>query len=91
VLTLDDFEFIIAVILDVSQDILYNNEAKQAAMYEKIDTELRGVQEALHSIRAVSIMPPPSEEPELGDESAQLCRIVDVTEAHLHRAQEEKE
>jgi hypothetical protein len=27
----------------------------------------------------------------LGDEPAQLRRIADVTEAHLHRVQEEKE
>jgi hypothetical protein len=39
----------------------------------------------------VSTAPPPSEETELGDEPAQLRRIVDATEAHLHRVQEEKE
>jgi hypothetical protein len=27
----------------------------------------------------------------LGDEPSQLCRLDDATEAHLHRAQEEKE
>jgi hypothetical protein len=27
----------------------------------------------------------------LGDEPAQLCRLVDATEAHLRRAQEETE
>jgi hypothetical protein len=60
-------------------------------MYDRIETELRGVQQALHSSRAVSTVPLPSEEPELGDEPTQLHRIADVTEAHLHRAQEEKE
>jgi hypothetical protein len=39
----------------------------------------------------VSTVPPPSEEPELGDEPTQLRRIADATEAHLRRAQEEKE
>jgi hypothetical protein len=88
---LDDFDFIIAVVFDASQDLLQNTEAKQAAMYDRIETELRGVQQALHSSRAVSTAPLPSEEPELGDEPTQLCRIVDVTEAHLRHAQEEKE
>jgi hypothetical protein len=60
-------------------------------MYEKIEIELRGVQQALHSSHTVSTMPPPSEEPELGDEPAQVHRIVDVTKASLRLAQEEKE
>jgi hypothetical protein len=38
VLMLDDFEFIIAAISDASQDIMQNTEAKQEAMYEKIET-----------------------------------------------------
>jgi hypothetical protein len=74
VLMLDDFDFIIAAVSDASQDILQNNEAKQEAMYDRIETELRGVQQALHSSRAVSTVPPPSEEPELGDEPAQLLQ-----------------
>jgi hypothetical protein len=69
---------------------LQNNEAKQEAMYDRIETKVRGVQQSLHSSRAVSTAPPPSEEPELGDKPAQLCRIADATEAHLHHAQEEK-
>jgi hypothetical protein len=91
VLTLDDFDFIIAVVSDTSLDILQNNEAKQEAMYDKIETEMRGVQQALHSSRAVSTAPPPLKEPKLGDEPAQLHRITDATEAHLRRTQEEKE
>jgi hypothetical protein len=31
-LTLDDFDFIIAVVSDALQDILQNNEAKQEAL-----------------------------------------------------------
>jgi hypothetical protein len=54
---LDDFDFIIAAVSDASQDIMQNTEAKQATMYEKIETELRGVQQALQSNRAVSIAP----------------------------------
>jgi hypothetical protein len=90
ILTLDDFNFIITSVSDASQDLLQNTEAKQESMYDRIEAELRGVQQALHSSRAVSTAPPPSEEPELGDEPTQLCRIADVTEAHLRRAKEEK-
>jgi hypothetical protein len=50
-------------------------------MYEKIEAELRGVQQALHSSRVVSTAPPPSEETELGDEPTQLHRLADATEA----------
>jgi hypothetical protein len=80
------------LVSDASEDILQRTEAKQETMYERIEAELRGVQQALHSSpHAVSTAPPPPEEPELGDEPAQLRRIADATEAHLHRVQEEKE
>jgi hypothetical protein len=59
-------------------------------MYDKIATKLKGVQQDLYSNHAVSIVPLPSERTELGDEPAQLCRIADATEAHLHCVQEEK-
>jgi hypothetical protein len=54
-------------------------------MYDRIEIELRGVQQALHSNHAVSSAAPPSDEIELGDEFAQLHRIVDATEACLRR------
>jgi len=60
-------------------------------MYDRIEAELKGVQQALQSSRIVSTAPPPSKEPELGDELDQLCRIVGATEAHLRRASKEKE
>jgi hypothetical protein len=70
---------------------LQRNEAKKETMYEKIEAELRGVQQALHSSRTVSTAPPPLEETELGDEPTQLHRLVDATEACLFHAQEETE
>jgi hypothetical protein len=91
VLTVDDFDFIIAVVLDALEDILQRNEAKQEAMYDRIETNLRGVQQALHSSRTVPTAPPPPEELELGDEPSQLHRIADMTEARLRHIQEEKE
>jgi hypothetical protein len=39
----------------------------------------------------VSTAPSSTENIELGDEPTQLRRLADATEAHLHRAQEEKE
>jgi hypothetical protein len=87
----DDFDFIIATVADASQDVLQKHEAKQEEMYDIIEVELRGVQQALHSSHTVSTVTPPSEAPELGDEPTQLRRLADVTEARLHHAQEETE
>jgi hypothetical protein len=91
VLMVDDFDFIIAAVSDASEDILQRTEEKQEAMYDRIETELRGVQQALQSSRATSTAPPPSDETELGDEPAQLRRIADATEARLRHVQEEKD
>jgi hypothetical protein len=52
VLTVDDFDFIIAAVADASQDILQKHEAKQEEMYDRIEVELRGVQQALQSSHA---------------------------------------
>jgi hypothetical protein len=90
-LTVDDFDFIIAIVANASQDILQKHESKKEEMYDRIEVELRGVKHALQSSRAVSTSPFPSEELELGDELAQLCRLDDVTEPHLHQAQAEKD
>jgi hypothetical protein len=59
-LTVYDFNFIITVVADASQEILQKHEAKQEVMYDRIEVELRGVQQALQSIHAVSTTPPPS-------------------------------
>jgi hypothetical protein len=83
VLTTDDFEFIIAALNDASLEIMEKQEAKQEEMYNRIEVELRGVQQDLQSSRAVSTTPLPSGEPELGDELTQLRRLGDATEAHL--------
>jgi hypothetical protein len=91
VLMMDDIDLIIAAISDTSEDLLQRNEAKQETMYDRIEAELRGVEQSLYSSRTVSIAPPTSQETELGDEPAQLCRIANATEALLRRVQEEKE
>jgi hypothetical protein len=43
VLTVNDFDFIIAVVSYASEDILKIIEEKQEAMYDRTKTELRGV------------------------------------------------
>jgi hypothetical protein len=81
----DYIDFIITVVSDASEDILKRTEEKQETMYERIEVELRGVQQTLHSSHAVSTMPPPSDETYLGDEPAQLHQINDATKARLLR------
>jgi hypothetical protein len=60
-------------------------------MYNRIQAELEGVQQALYSIHAMSTTSSSSEAVELGDAPTQLQRIEDATKALLHRVQEEKE
>jgi hypothetical protein len=67
ILTSDDFDFLIAALNVASLEIPEKQEAKQEDMYDRIETELRGVQQALQSSCAVSTAPG---EPELGDEPA---------------------
>ena len=59
VLNVDDFDFIIADVAYASQDILQKHEAKKEEMYERIEVELRRVQQSLHSSWIVSTVPPP--------------------------------
>jgi uncharacterized sporulation protein YeaH/YhbH (DUF444 family) len=57
VLTPDDFNFIIAALNDVALEIVETQEAKQEEMYNHIEIELQGVQQALQSSRTVSTAP----------------------------------
>jgi hypothetical protein len=91
VLTVDDVDLIITVVEDASEDILQRHEVKQETLYDRIEKELRDIQQAIYSSRAVSTVPSSSEIVELGDEPTQLRRLADATEARLHRVQEEKE
>jgi hypothetical protein len=52
-------------------------------MYNRIEIELQGVQQALQSSRAVSTAPLIAGTVEPGDEPTQLHWIVDMVEAHL--------
>ena len=79
---------------DTFQGILQRYREKQEELYGIIEKELKEVKQA---ILLVCIVPTASSSPsssqivELGDEVAQLRRLVDVTEAWLQRVQEEKD
>jgi hypothetical protein len=64
----DDIDLIIATVLDTSEDILQQIEAKQETMYDQIEVELKGVQQDLYSIRVVPTAPLSSVGIEVGDE-----------------------
>jgi hypothetical protein len=49
VLTVDDVDLIIAVVEDASEDILQRHEAKQETLYERIEKELKDIQQAIYS------------------------------------------
>jgi len=54
-------------------------------MFDRIETEIKGVQQALYLSRAMSIAPLPSKGGELGDEPTHLRKLVDSIEALLRR------
>jgi hypothetical protein len=84
-LTVDDIQLIITVVEDASEDILQRHEAKQETWYDKIEKELKDIQQAIQSSHAVSTAPSSTESVELGDEPTQLCRLADATETRLRR------
>jgi len=87
----DDIDLIITIVEEYLEDILQKHGAKQESMYDRIEKELRDIQQAIHSSRAVPIVPSSAENVELGDEPTQLQRLANATEVWLRRAQEEKE
>jgi hypothetical protein len=64
---------------------------KQEMLYERIEKELKDIQQSIHSIHAILIAPSSSEIAEVGDEPTQLQRLADATEARLCRVPKEKE
>ena len=90
-LTLDEFDFIVAVVNDSSKEIIEKKEANKEQMYSQIEIVLQGVQQALQPSRAISTTPLLEGTTEVGDESIQLHKIADAVEVCLQHAQEEKE
>jgi hypothetical protein len=91
VLTVDDIELIITVVEDALEYILQKHGANKESMYDRIEKELRDIQQAIHLNRAVPTAPSSTESVELGDEPTQLQRLEDETKARIHQVQEEKE
>jgi hypothetical protein len=60
-------------------------------MYDQIEGEIKGVQQALYSIRTVSTTSLSSRSIKLGDDPAQIYRLANVTEALIRRVQEKNE
>jgi heme-binding NEAT domain protein len=88
-LTLDDFDFLIATLNDVSLELAEKQEANQEDIFNRIKGELKEVQQALHPSQAVSKAPLISETSGTGDDHTQLHQIVDQVEYRLRRAQED--
>jgi DNA-directed RNA polymerase specialized sigma subunit len=88
-LTPDDFDFLIAVLNDVSLELAKKQEAKQEEIFNQIKGELQEVQQALQSSRAVSTVPFISGTSRIGDEPTHLHQIANQVEARLQRAQED--
>ena len=76
---------------DASKDIFQRYGAKQETMYERIEKELKDIQQAIYSIRAVPTTHSSSKSAELGDEPTQIRRLADAIEARLRQVHEEKE
>jgi len=60
-------------------------------MLDRIEAELKGVQQALYSSCVVPTMSLSAGDIEVGYEPAQLRRLAESTKVQLHRVQEEKE
>jgi hypothetical protein len=69
----DDINLIITTVSDTSEDILQRSEAKQKTMFDRIEAELKGVQQALYLSLVVSTAPLSTRDIEVGDEPAQMC------------------
>jgi hypothetical protein len=68
------------------EEIIEKWEAKQETMYNRIEIELQGVQQALQSSHAVSSTPLPEGTIEEGNEPVQLCKIANTVKVRLRKA-----
>jgi ElaB/YqjD/DUF883 family membrane-anchored ribosome-binding protein len=84
----DDFNFLLATLNETIKEITEKKEAKQETMYNRIETELREVQQSLQSIRVAPTTPLLEGTIEEGDEFVQLCKIADIVEVLLRSAEE---
>jgi len=78
---MDDIDLIITTIEDASEDIWQRHGEKKELMHDIIEKEIKDIQQAIQSSCAVSTVPSSVKNIELGDESTQLRKLVDATEA----------
>jgi hypothetical protein len=57
VLTVDDIDLIITIIKDSLEDIFQRHGENQDLMYDRIEKELKDIQQDIHLSRVVSIVP----------------------------------
>jgi hypothetical protein len=86
----DDFRFLLTTLNEDIEEITEKKEAKQEMMYNRIETELRGVQRSLQSSHAAPTMPLLEGTIEARDESVQLHKIADIIEFCLWNIEEER-
>jgi glutamate synthase domain-containing protein 1 len=79
----DDVDLIITTMEDSSEDILQRHEENQEKMYDRIEKELKDIQQAIHSSRTVPTAPSSMKIVELGDEPTELQILADATKAQL--------
>jgi hypothetical protein len=53
----DDVDIIIAAMEDASEDILQRHEANQETLYDRIEKDLKDIQQAIYSSCTVPTMP----------------------------------
>jgi hypothetical protein len=75
-LTPDDFSFLIASMNEAIEEITEKQGAKQETLYNRIEIELQGVQQALQSSCISSTVILPEGTTEEGDEPVQLRKIA---------------
>jgi hypothetical protein len=79
VLRVDDVDLIIASVEDALEDILQIHGAKQEMLNERIEKELKEIQQSIHSSRVILTVPYSLKIAELGDEPTQLRILADAT------------
>jgi adenylate kinase len=75
----DDIQLIIIVVEDSLEDILQRHEAKQETLYDRIQKELKDIQQVIQLNHTMSTAPSSVESVELGDDPTQLRRLADET------------
>jgi hypothetical protein len=69
---MDDVDLIITAMEDALEDILQIHEKKKETLYDRIEKDLKDIQQAIYSSHVLPIAPSSEKNEELGDEPTQL-------------------